>query len=266
MKEDNKTTVSAVPDEIDHTQSVSSIGETLKNAYDATTINKSEHPKYEAEDLPLDDTGEKESSVDTGDKECSEADQIDLLEKLKSVFEPFKQDLEEAGLDEVRACELLLNVHHSLQAEPAETLYALADHYGVEFGGEKPKDEALPKFISAQIKHMSVEKTNDGQLKFPHIEELKSEIETILSSGRARDVVSAYESATWSHPNYREKKIADLRSQIESEKEAEFISKQKEKEKAASLNLVQRGKRLASGDKGQSAKETMALIFDQINN
>ncbi len=111
------------------------------------------------------------------------AEELNAGEAFRAVFAPFQDDLKAAGLTELDACELLLNIHHALRQDPKATLQTLAEHYGVTFYTE---------------------------------EDMKA--------------------------------------------------RQEEREKAAALNLSQRGMRTTSGEKGKSPRETMAMIFDQVRN
>ena len=206
------------------------------------------------------------------------------------IMQPFKGDFERAGMDDVGAVRQLLAAHDYLRKDPQNAIAWLANQYGVDIGaiGNDPalEDEfadpqvkqlqqqvaQLTGFIQNQqtqqqsyeqastqsfIDQFAAETDASGNPAHPHFETVRSVMGSLISSGNATDLKSAYEAAVYANPELRQeelKRVAARQSQAKVKTEA--VQKAKK---------AQRSKVRGSATPAAQALPANASIRDTIN-
>ena len=206
------------------------------------------------------------------------------------IMAPFKSQFERAGMDDVGAVRQLLAAHDYLRKDPANAINWLASQYGVDIGaiGNDPalEDEfadpqvkalqqqvaQLTGFIQNQqtqqqsyeqastqsfIDQFAAETDASGNPAHPHFEQVRSVMGSLISSGNATDLKSAYEAAVYANPELRQeelKRVAARQSQAKVKTEA--VQKAKK---------AQRSKVRGSATPAAQALPANASIRDTIN-
>ena len=206
------------------------------------------------------------------------------------IMQPFKGDFERAGMDDVGAVRQLLAAHDYLRKDPANAINWLASQYGVDIGaiGNDPalEDEfadpqvkalqqqvaQLTGFIQNQqtqqqsheqastqsfIDQFAQETDASGNPAHPHFETVRSVMGSLISSGNATDLKSAYDMAVYANPELRQeelKRVAAKQSQAKVKTEA--VQKAKK---------AQRSKVRGSATPAAQALPANASIRDTIN-
>ena len=206
------------------------------------------------------------------------------------IMAPFKSQFERAGMDDVGAVRQLLAAHDYLRKDPANAINWLASQYGVDIGaiGNDPalEDEfadpqvkqlqqqvaQLTGFIQNQqtqqqsyeqastqsfIDQFAQETDASGNPAHPHFETVRSVMGSLISSGNATDLKSAYEAAVYANPELRQeelKRVAAKQSQAKVKTEA--VQKAKK---------AQRSKVRGSATPAAQALPANASIRDTIN-
>ena len=206
------------------------------------------------------------------------------------IMAPFKSQFERAGMDDVGAVRQLLAAHDYLRKDPANAIAWLANQYGVDIGaiGNDPalEDEfadpqvkalqqqvaQLTGFIQNQqtqqqsyeqastqsfIDQFAAETDASGNPAHPHFETVRSVMGSLISSGNATDLKSAYEAAVYANPELRQaelKRVAARQSQAKVKTEA--VQKAKK---------AQRSKVRGSATPAAQALPANASIRDTIN-
>jgi hypothetical protein len=172
------------------------------------------------------------------------------------IMAPFKSQFERAGMDDVGAVRQLLAAHDYLRKDPQNAIAWLANQYGVDIGaiGNDPalEDEfadpqvkqlqqqvaQLTGFIQNQqtqqqsyeqastqsfIDQFAAETDASGNPAHPHFETVRSVMGSLISSGNATDLKSAYEAAVYANPELRQaelERVAARQSQAKVKTEA----------------------------------------------
>ena len=206
------------------------------------------------------------------------------------IMQPFKGDFERAGMDDVGAVRQLLAAHDYLRKDPQNAIAWLANQYGVDTSaiGNDPalEDEfadpqvkqlqqqvaQLTGFIQNQqtqqqsheqastqsfIDQFAAETDASGNPAHPHFETVRSVMGSLISSGNATDLKSAYEAAVYANPELRQeelKRVAAKQSQAKVKTEA--VQKAKK---------AQRSKVRGSATPAAQALPANASIRDTIN-
>jgi hypothetical protein len=193
-------------------------------------------------------------------------------------------------MDDVGAVRQLLAAHDYLRKDPANAIAWLANQYGVDIGaiGNDPalEDEfadpqvkqlqqqvaQLTGFIQNQqtqqqsyeqastqsfIDQFAAETDASGNPAHPHFETVRSVMGSLISSGNATDLKSAYEAAVYANPELRQeelKRVAARQSQAKVKTEA--VQKAKK---------AQRSKVRGSATPAAQALPANASIRDTIN-
>ena len=206
------------------------------------------------------------------------------------IMAPFKGDFERAGMDDVGAVRQLLAAHDYLRKDPANAINWLASQYGVDIGaiGNDPASEdefadpqvkalqqqvaQLTGFIQNQqtqqqsheqastqsfIDQFAAETDANGNPAHPHFETVRSVMGSLISSGNATDLKSAYEAAVYANPELRQ---AELKRVAASQSQAKVKTEAVQKAKKA-----QRSKVRGSATPAAQALPANASIRDTIN-
>jgi hypothetical protein len=206
------------------------------------------------------------------------------------IMQPFKGDFERAGMDDVGAVRQLLAAHDYLRKDPANAINWLASQYGVDIGaiGNDPalEDEfadpqvkqlqqqvaQLTGFIQNQqtqqqsyeqastqsfIDQFAAETDASGNPAHPHFETVRSVMGSLISSGNATDLKSAYDMAVYANPELRQEELKRVAaSQSQAKVKTEAVQKAKK---------AQRSKVRGSATPAAQALPANASIRDTIN-
>ena len=206
------------------------------------------------------------------------------------IMQPFKGDFERAGMDDVGAIRQLLAAHDYLRKDPQNAIAWLANQYGVDtsaIGNDSavedefadPQVKALQQqvaqltgFIQNQqtqqqsheqastqsfIDQFAAETDASGNPAHPHFETVRSVMGSLISSGNATDLKSAYEAAVYANPELRQ---AELERVAAKESQAKVKTEAVQKAKKA-----QRSKVRGSATPAAQALPANASIRDTIN-
>jgi hypothetical protein len=206
------------------------------------------------------------------------------------IMAPFKSQFERAGMDDVGAVRQLLAAHDYLRKDPANAINWLASQYGVDIGaiGNDPalEDEfadpqvkqlqqqvaQLTGFIQNQqtqqqsyeqastqsfIDQFAQETDASGNPAHPHFETVRSVMGSLISSGNATDLKSAYDMAVYANPELRQEELKRVAaSQSQAKVKTEAVQKAKK---------AQRSKVRGSATPAAQALPANASIRDTIN-
>jgi hypothetical protein len=206
------------------------------------------------------------------------------------IMAPFKSQFERAGMDDVGAVRQLLAAHDYLRKDPANAIAWLANQYGVDIGaiGNDPalEDEfadpqvkalqqqvaQLTGFIQNQqtqqqsyeqastqsfIDQFAAETDASGNPAHPHFEQVRSVMGSLISSGNATDLKSAYEAAVYANPELRQAELERVAArQSQAKVKTEAVQKAKK---------AQRSKVRGSATPAAQALPANASIRDTIN-
>ena len=206
------------------------------------------------------------------------------------IMAPFKSHFERAGMDDVGAVRQLLAAHDYLRKDPANAINWLASQYGVDIGaiGNDPalEDEfadpqvkalqqqvaQLTGFIQNQqtqqqsyeqastqsfIDQFAAETDASGNPAHPHFETVRSVMGSLISSGNATDLKSAYEAAVYANPELRQAELERVAArQSQAKVKTEAVQKAKK---------AQRSKVRGSATPAAQALPANASIRDTIN-
>ena len=179
---------------------------------------------------------------------------------LKQVFEPLKDKMTLAGMDEMAAMKQLVAAQTYLDRNPREAIAYFAKTYGVDLSQPDPgasnqdpemsavkaelsqlrnhlnlteqqKALAERQRLDAEITAFSESKDEKGTPKHPHFELLRLRMGALIQSGDAKDLPDAYEKALWADPVLRtdlleqQRKTAEAKAKAAAQKLAEDAKK-----------------------------------------
>lgn len=163
--------------------------------------------------------------------------------------------------------EHLTAIDDALDRNPAETIKALAEAYGVNFGETTNSNTEVQRQIATMQQEMQSyrdfmtsqqqqavnkefeaflnAKDEAGNPKHPHFEEVKADMSAIIAQGGAKNFEEAYAKAIWTNEAVRAKLIEEsiqkqLNSKVEAAKvakDAGFSPKSKAQEEVRELSL-----------------------------
>lgn len=226
----------------------------------------------------------KEMEADYTRKSQARASDIKLAEGLHSALDPYRQDFESQGVDEVGAVKALLEAHAKLKANPAEGLMWLAQQYGynpqlpeVDNSGYDSQDEdgayidpdiqalknelasmkgELNKYQAQQqgnaqqnyytsLSDFVNAKDDEGNEQNPLAGEVRKDITRLMQVGVAKDFPTAYKMAIAGNSEIQEK-LSEHQNQT-----AKQIAEKKR------LEAVSKAKKAAKGVKSSSTQNTV---------
>ena len=207
------------------------------------------------------------------------------------IMQPFKGDFERAGMDDVGAVRQLLAAHDYLRKDPQNAIAWLANQYGVDTSAIGNDPAAEDEFADPQVKQLQQQvaqltgfiqnqqtqqqsheqastqsfidqfaaetDATTGNPAHPHFETVRSVMGSLISSGNATDLKSAYDMAVFANPELRQeelKRVAAKQSQAKVKTEA--VQKAKK---------AQRSKVRGSATPAAQALPANASIRDTIN-
>jgi len=207
------------------------------------------------------------------------------------IMQPFKGDFERAGMDDVGAVRQLLAAHDYLRKDPQNAIAWLANQYGVDTSAIGNDPAAEDEFADPQVKQLQQQvaqltgfiqnqqtqqqsheqastqsfidqfaaetDATTGNPAHPHFETVRSVMGSLISSGNATDLKSAYDMAVFANPELRQEELKRVAaSQSQAKVKTEAVQKAKK---------AQRSKVRGSATPAAQALPANASIRDTIN-
>ena len=207
------------------------------------------------------------------------------------IMQPFKGDFERAGMDDVGAVRQLLAAHDYLRKDPQNAIAWLANQYGVDTNAIGNDPAAEDEFADPQVKQLQQQvaqltgfiqnqqtqqqsheqastqsfidqfaaetDATTGNPAHPHFEKVRSVMGSLISSGNATDLKSAYEAAVYANPELRQEELNRVAAkQSQAKVKTEAVQKAKK---------AQRSKVRGSATPAAQALPANASIRDTIN-
>ena len=224
---------------------------------------------------------EKEREADYTRKTMEAAEARKSADELTRTLDPYKQQMELAGISPAQAIQRLLAAQRFLETNPQDAIKWLAQSFNVDLGSFAPKEEeaytdpALKAMrdevnqlkaqlnqrqqveqqqsvseVQKQINEFQGAKNEDGSLKYPHFEKLRTVMGPLVAQGKT--MVEAYNETQYILPEVRERLQSENAKAAQSEalKKAEEARKAKAKDVRGN-NQVIRSRGTASEDGGK---------------
>lgn len=215
---------------------------------------------------------------------------------VRGVINEFAQDIQAAGAQPEQMVRNLLNAERALRQDPIGSIQQLARMYGVDlsrFAAQQqqaqppdagqppdPRDRELAEIRQqlqqvgqmtyqqqqSALQRQQAEATSEIQ-QFakdrPHFEAVRADMSLLIREGRAPDLATAYEMATWAHPQTRTALLNEQRQAEEAKRTAEQAERVAKARRAGAVNV--RGSVGASPAPGRTIRETMEATYDALN-
>ena len=209
---------------------------------------------------------EREKQVERGFSEKN--NRIDAYKWADNAFNSRQERMAKLGFQKAQDyIEHMTAIDDALELNPAETIKALANAYGVNFGETTNSNTEVQRQIANMqqemqsyrdfIKNQQQMQANNefnafinakdevGNPKHPYFEDVKADMSNLLAQGRATNFEDAYEKAIWANEAVRQKLIEEsvkqqLNSKVEAAKvakDAGFTPKSKAQEEVRELSL-----------------------------
>ena len=218
-------------------------------------------------------------------------------EALDEIIKPHLADFQRLGMDEIGAVRQLFAAHDYLRKDPKQAIQWLAKNYGVdmsEVGMDTAEDEyadpqvkalqqqvaQLQGFLNQQqqtqmqsvqqdtqsmIDKFASAKDANGNLKYPHFEEVRDRMGVLIQGNQAQDLESAYEMAIYADPKLRQS-LMDNYAATKTQKEVKTEAVKKAKKAQRSTvrgNPTPAEKALPTG---LSVRDTIMKSIQQLEN
>lgn len=209
---------------------------------------------------------EREKQVERGFSEKN--NRIESYKWADNAFNSRQERMAKLGFQKAQDyIEHMTAIDDALELNPAETIKALANAYGVNFGETTNSDTEVQRqiasiqqemrsykdFVKAQQQQQANNEFNAfvnakdeaGNPKHPYFEEVKADMVALFNEGRATNFEDAYQKAIWANGAVRQKLIEEsvkqqLNSKVEAAKvakDAGFSPKSKAQEEVRELSL-----------------------------
>ena len=218
-------------------------------------------------------------------------------EALDEIMKPYLADFQRLGMDDIGAVRQLFAAHDYLRKDPKQAIQWLAKNYGVdmsEVGMDTAEDEyadpqvkalqqqvaQLQGFLNQQqqtqmqsvqqdtqsmIDKFASAKDANGNLKYPHFEEVRDRMGVLIQGNQAQDLESAYEMAIYADPKLRQS-LMDNYAATKTQKEVKTEAVKKAKKAQRSTvrgNPTPAEKALPTG---LSVRDTILKSIQQLEN
>jgi hypothetical protein len=190
---------------------------------------------------------EREKQVERGFSEKN--NRIESYKWADNAFNSRQERMAKLGFQKAQDyIEHMTAIDDALELNPAETIKALANAYGVNFGETTNSDTEVQRQIATMqqemqsyrdfIKNQQQQQANNefnafinakdeaGNPKHPYFEDVKADMSNLLAQGRARNFEEAYNAAIWANEAVRQKLIEEsVKQQLNSKVEAAKVAK-----------------------------------------
>ena len=190
---------------------------------------------------------EREKQVERGFSEKN--NRIESYKWADNAFNSRQERMAKLGFQKAQDyIEHMTAIDDALELNPAETIKALANAYGVNFGETTNSNTEVQRQIATMqqemqsyrdfIKNQQQQQANNefnafinakdeaGNPKHPYFEDVKADMSNLLAQGRARNFEEAYNAAIWANEAVRQKLIEEsVKQQLNSKVEAAKVAK-----------------------------------------
>lgn len=209
------------------------------------------------------------------------AEQRKPVEEITKILEPYKQQMELAGVTPTQAFQRLLAAQRFLETDPSNALKWLAQQYKVDLSSFAPKEEAYvdpdlkalqnevnslksqisqreqqeqqqnSSQVQKQITDFKDARNEDGSLKYPHFDKLGPIMAPLVRDGKT--LAEAYDVAKYTLPEVRDHIASEAAkaAQAEALKKAEEQRRAKAKEVKGTTQIV-RSRGAAAEEEGKA--------------
>ena len=204
----------------------------------------------------------------------------DRARQYDQVIAPYKQTLEQLGVDAPTAISALLRADHTLRTADPKTkavyFQQLAREYGIDLNQQidpieaqtftlqqqmaalREQQQMWQNQIQAQEQRKVVSEIEAFKAQAPHLDAVRDEMALLLETGRADSLQDAYDKAVWMRPDIRQSLIEQQKAQAAQQAQAQ-------RAKAAQVSV--KGSSPAAGGvqptKG-SLREQLEAAFNDI--
>lgn len=217
------------------------------------------------------------------------ASSIRYSDQIKDLLNPFREQMQLAGIDDVTAISKLVAAQALLERSPKEGIKHLAKSYGVDLDAieydDTDYDEVDPKIAALEAKIAQMEKgmtenslsahtakieefasavDDSGKLLHPHFEEVYDDMVTLVKSRVATDIDSAYQKAIWANDSVRAKMLAAVDSGKEQARKAALAKKTAAAKRIAKANISGTGDASEDTGKDLGLRESLSRNYDQL--
>jgi len=211
--------------------------------------------------------------------------EVDRIKPLENAIAPYRQHLQQQGINEIALIDNLVKSHFVLAQAPYEQkvqmFNRLAQDYGIQLNGNPQQTDPYIRELMNQLNvtnqqvetiksRYELEEQNRlmGEInrvasdveKFPHFEMVREEMAQLLEGGKAHNLETAYEKAIWNVPEVRELEIQKLVS-----KNSNNMNKQQQVAKAKAASVSPRSV-TPNGVGGQvEAKDRRSILEKELS-
>jgi hypothetical protein len=251
----------------------------------------------------MDDSGRKfllkrhnELEKDYTRKRQADSEALKLAESYKQLIEPHKEYFRNLGMEPAQALNMLANAERKLRfgtaQEKLDTFNYLARNYDVlrdAAGTQQQIDPNLKPifdeisqtkaelarikqerqqtendYLNHVIQEFKTAKDKNGNLKYPHFEDVRSDMGDLIRMKKAESLEDAYEQAIFLNRDLREKHIMEY---TKSSKRLEEDQRRDVASKKASFNVKSRSSsESVEIRKKESLRQTLAKVFEAQHN
>lgn len=206
---------------------------------------------------------------------------------IKDVMAPFMPTISQLGLQPATAVQALMNhdrtLRHGTPAEKTQLISQLVHQFGVDIGQVREQSGAINPDVAAlrtelsRLQHTVTQSQTQAQeaenaviaeeiQRFgadkPHFETVRPLMSSLMLSGSAQDLQSAYEQAVYANPTTRAAVLADEAAKREADRVAAIKVKSDAAKKAAvSITGAPGSQASTSGQPAGSLREELAAQF-----
>lgn len=206
-----------------------------------------------------------------------------FAKQFRDSLSPYRQTLQQLGVDELTAAKSLFQADHLLRYSPAEQKRAyfeqLAKNYGIDLGvPSQPAAPVDPVVQGLQQKLASIEQQLTAKqqaelaaardavnkeleafagdtVAHPYFDEVAEQIAIFVSAGKS--LQDAYDAAVWANPVTRQKEQARVLTEHEAKLKENARLASLPKKKAAGINVH-------ASDRGSAPTEPLGTLEDTI--
>lgn len=186
-------------------------------------------------------------------------------EAIDGIIKPYMGDFERLGMDEVGAIRQLFAAHDYLKKDPKKAISWLATNYGVDLTAVNddtaeddyadPEVKALKQQVAqlegflqkqenqrmqseqqstqSMIDQFASAKDENGNLKYPHFDNVRKVMGVLIQTQQAQDLEAAYDMAVHADPNLRKSMIDNqVKKASKSQVKTEAVQKAKKSQRS----------------------------------
>ena len=192
-------------------------------------------PKYEALDPDIQaEVHRREEDIFKGIEQYKS--KAEAAQSFEAVIQPYMPTIQQLGITPQAAVQALMSADHKLRfgtpAQKQAVLMDLVQQYGIQFDPANPPAQADPTQqeiarLNDELRSLKqaqeqasltpyVNAVNAFRADHEHFDTLQNHIFSLIETGAAKDLESAYEQALWAHPELRQQALAKQREADQS--------------------------------------------------